>query len=772
MKHSLLRLISSFYILLISGLMIVISAYAWMVISDSPAAGGIGFGIAGLDEWDIPEVIEPTYDYMDETLLSAEDVETFAKNENGAYLIDSAEKFVALMQYINGNAALQGDISMVLQTHISLEDHEMLPDAEGNPIRWDADVWQAVEVQGYTGTGVVSIFADDALLTETEMESAFIKGLSKPLFVGGFAGSSGIAIEDVTIFGSTILSENTLGSGAFIECVDSMQEITLRNCHLLNSKLIGGSSDESDYARVGGLIGWTSGYNNANDGPVKTYVYVEECSVRNSEIVGSSVGGIIGHSGANAWTFTQIRNCIVENNILSSKDSGAWRVGEIVGTANVGETTIVDAMASGNTRAQIGQTPPAAQNSFYGRVVPGTTGKLAIVDPINANIEVYGGFIQDSAYELIDAEVQTWYIYGNISLPEEFRFQGNEINVVGRNNATITLNSIATGYVWQGLANSSSGFNYGDVNDYTNDTKQGSFMSFEDITFINSKKLNGCTSSANRSTSYTYAYADHVDYVDCVFEGGVVVYGDAFFEGCSFRETDSNRYCLFLDNQYGGRKNSYAINNCTFESKAVTAGNTTTAAYGCIKVADDANSGATLLLKNSVCYNDTAKPAVYINGTTAVITDGNNKFYSAGGGILAKGSNCTLNGEVCLTTGEYEAAKADPTKLAEYDLTEFGNNGNAVSVFLTESEEIIETISKETLETTETTLVSETSANEETTSASEETTSASEETTLASEETTLVSETSVNEETTTVANETETVLEEIFSESVSAESEF
>ena len=203
MKHSFLRLISSFYILLISALMIVISAYAWMVISDSPAAGGIGFGVAGLEDWKIPEIFEPEYDYMDGVRLTAADVETFEKDESGAYLIDSAEKFVALMQYVNGNTELQGNVRMLLQKHISLEDHEMEPvlDASGAPlaVSWSASEWEPVEVSGYTGTGIVTIAVDEALLRETDMETAYIKGLQKPLFAGGFAGASGIVVEDITI---------------------------------------------------------------------------------------------------------------------------------------------------------------------------------------------------------------------------------------------------------------------------------------------------------------------------------------------------------------------------------------------------------------------------------------------------------------------------------------------------------------------------------------------------------------------------------------------
>ena len=225
MKHSFLRLISSFYILLISALMIVISAYAWMVISDSPAAGGIGFGIAGLEKWNIPEAKEPEeYDFMDGIRLTAADVVNFAKDNNDAYIIDSAEKFVAIMEYIDGNTELQGNISMVLTKNISLETHDMAPVLKENgetviPV-WNAGDWNPVEVKGYTGTGRVHIQVDPALTESTEFTTAYIKGLSKPLCSGGFAGDSGIIISDITIFGSSIESTNTLGSGAFIECVD------------------------------------------------------------------------------------------------------------------------------------------------------------------------------------------------------------------------------------------------------------------------------------------------------------------------------------------------------------------------------------------------------------------------------------------------------------------------------------------------------------------------------------------------------------------------
>ena len=135
------------------------------------------------------------------------------------------------------------------------------------------NAWTPIKVDGYHGAGVVTI----------EGNGNTIKGLSAPLFEGGFAGKSGIVIKDLTIADSDIVSTSGLGGGAFIDTADSMQVITLDNCHLVNSTVKG--------ERTGGLIGWCSGYAKQNDGPVKTYVTVTNCSVANpvKSIVGCSM---------------------------------------------------------------------------------------------------------------------------------------------------------------------------------------------------------------------------------------------------------------------------------------------------------------------------------------------------------------------------------------------------------------------------------------------------------------------------------------------------
>ena len=147
----------------------------------------------------------------------------------------------------------------------------------------EGETWTPAKVDGYHGAGVVTVFGNGHK----------ISGLNAPLFAGGFAGNSGIIVKDLTLDGVKINdATSNLGIGAFVCDVDSMPTIELDNCHLTNSEII-----STGGARVGGLIGWTSGYNKPNDGPVDTYIKIIKCSVEGCTISAKgSVGGIIGHA--------------------------------------------------------------------------------------------------------------------------------------------------------------------------------------------------------------------------------------------------------------------------------------------------------------------------------------------------------------------------------------------------------------------------------------------------------------------------------------------
>ena len=228
----------------------------------------------------------------------------------------------------------------------------------------EGETWTPAKVDGYHGAGVVTVLGNGHK----------ISGLNAPLFAGGFAGNSGIIVKDLTLDGVKINDATSdQGIGAFVCIVDSMPKIELDNCHLTNSEII-----STGGARVGGLIGWTSGYNKPNDGPVDTYIKITKCSVEGCTISAKgSVGGIIGHAGGNPATYHTISDCSVKNCALTSTDDGGWRVGVVVGTANVGELSIDKITESGNTITQTGKTAPEHSN-LYGRFVPGTTGKLVI----------------------------------------------------------------------------------------------------------------------------------------------------------------------------------------------------------------------------------------------------------------------------------------------------------------------------------------------------------------------------------------------------------
>ena len=250
--------------------------------------------------------------------------------------------------------------------------------------------WTPVEVDGYHGQGVITLNGNGKTIT----------GLSAPLFAGGFAGKSGIVIKDLTIAGADINdTTNAQGIGAFINCVDSMTRIELDNCHLKNSKIV-----STRGARVGGLIGWTSGYNNPNDGPVDTKVTLTNCSVENVTIeANGSVGGLIGHAGANPATYHTITGCTVKDSTLKCTETGkSWRVGDLVGTANVGQVTVDAATsASQNSLTQENADPQKPEDSIFGRKEVGTAGLVIIDNKVVAAGSAYGDIVNKNANEVL-----------------------------------------------------------------------------------------------------------------------------------------------------------------------------------------------------------------------------------------------------------------------------------------------------------------------------------------------------------------------------------
>ena len=253
--------------------------------------------------------------------------------------------------------------------------------------------WTPVSVDGNHGQGVITLTGNGKTIT----------GLSAPLFAGGFAGKSGIVINNLTLENVNLNDTGSeyagTGFGAFICAVDSMPTISLTNCHVK-----GGTIESTSGARVGGLIGWTSGYNKPTDGPVDTKVTLTNCSVENVTIEAKgSVGGLIGHAGANPATYHTITGCTVKDSTLTCTETGkSWRVGDLVGTANDGQITVDAATsASQNTLTQENADPQKPKDSIFGRKEVGTAGLVIIDNKVVAAGSAYGDIVNKNANEVL-----------------------------------------------------------------------------------------------------------------------------------------------------------------------------------------------------------------------------------------------------------------------------------------------------------------------------------------------------------------------------------
>ena len=193
--------------------------------------------------------------------------------------------------------------------------------------------WVSGTVNGYNGAKTYTVNGNNHTITN----------LTAPLFEGTWAGEGKLYVNDLTIADSGIVGgADSVGCGAFVGNASATEMVQLKNCHLVNSSVIG-----EDW--TGGLIGYAAGYSNQNDGPVFEYVVIDGCSVKNSTIIGAgSTGAIIGHATGDKWTDITINNCVVEKNIVTCTDDSNLKAGAVLGTVGIG-TVHVNATVSGNT---------------------------------------------------------------------------------------------------------------------------------------------------------------------------------------------------------------------------------------------------------------------------------------------------------------------------------------------------------------------------------------------------------------------------------------
>ena len=473
-------------------------------VENTTVKGATAANVFGCNGGDNTTIYVDNYTYTPDGII---------EDENGNLIVNSLDSLEAALE--SAGAAGAGDTTIVF--------------AENAQLNMTGAEWTPIKVDGYNGADIVTIEGNGAVIT----------GLKAPLFAGGFAGGSGIVIKNLTIKDSNIVSANTIGSGAFIESVDSMAKIELTNCHLLNSTVTGGAG-----SRTGGLLGWTAGYSNINDGPVKTYVTIDGCSVKGCTITcDGSVGGINGHAGNNDWTFTTIKNCTIENNELISTDDGAWRVGVVVGTANVGEVTISNITESGNTLSQTGKTAPEGfKRNYYGRAVLGTTGKLTI----DGYKYVAEGLFEDANGNAVVAN-QT-------ALADALAAGKTNVTLTAGNYELYGLNFVANNVTLKGA------------------DKANVVLNLEKSIYLQNKSvtLENLTYNLNAGKNYTeqdFAFVHHAtafNLKNCNVNRLRLNVYEANIEGCTFTLNTSSGfdgYCIYY---YGNDNSTVNVKNSTF----------------------------------------------------------------------------------------------------------------------------------------------------------------------------------------------------------------
>ena len=171
-----------------------------------------------------------------------------------------------------------------------------------------------------------------------------------------------LEILDLTLDNASIVASKTTptnGVGGFIGYIDSSASVILDGCHLIGSSITGGHW-------AGGIYGSAAG---------ETTIKINNCSVKNTKITSSnaSIGGIMGHAGQDGKTKIDVSDSSVTGCTITSDNGGDNKIGNILGTNGVGDTTLTTVTFSGNTL-----NGNSSKNNYYGRTEFGTTGSLTI----------------------------------------------------------------------------------------------------------------------------------------------------------------------------------------------------------------------------------------------------------------------------------------------------------------------------------------------------------------------------------------------------------
>ncbi|MBR7160981.1 MAG: hypothetical protein IKD07_01060, partial [Clostridia bacterium] len=220
------------------------------------------------------------------------------------------------------------------------------------------ETWVPLNLDSYVGVARVVINGNGHT----------IKGLNNSLLDTAIFGNTSVEINDLTLDGS-VVNSTTDYAGAFLNYSDNAISVTLKNCHVKNATV-----SSNNYA--GAMLGYAA-----------CNVTIENCSVTGCTVTSKgSAGSLVGMiSTAQGVETASISNVSATYNTVTSTKNGSYRVGELIGTANVATVVLDGIDTSNNNCTQTGATGGdggMVNSKWIGRTSSDVTGDTsAIITP-------------------------------------------------------------------------------------------------------------------------------------------------------------------------------------------------------------------------------------------------------------------------------------------------------------------------------------------------------------------------------------------------------
>lgn len=284
---------------------------------------GLDYDFTSTFSW-VEEQKMPVLQNADYTVTapSLEDEMTLEKDEDGYYLIHTAEEFAQIDQLPTGKFRLANDFEMdgAALEPISYFSGEL--DGQGNTIHG-----LKVDANG-SSYALVETLTSGGLIHDLQLEDVQIRN-GAGSYTAALVGNCSGTVRNVTVTGKIYgtdyvgaIAGNVLGTGKLEQCSAGA--------------LVSGNG------KVGGLAGQVTGTVNA------CYVNCDVTGVNN-------VGGVTGYALDNAGGTRLIQNCIVEGSVSCS----GIEVGGIAGLAKV---TIQNNIVRNMTASSTGKGEPGSGN--------------------------------------------------------------------------------------------------------------------------------------------------------------------------------------------------------------------------------------------------------------------------------------------------------------------------------------------------------------------------------------------------------------------------